>query len=444
MSVHRFILVSLLLLAPSAAYGAGNPVDLPRAILEAERNAPTLAAAAARLEAAEARIKRAWSVFFPRVHGSFKWTHFDQEISFQVPGAGGGLEKLVIQKQDQFNATGTAEMILFDYAFPQLKNAYDAERVQALMNHLARRAVARQAAVAFVQIVVAEKILGLAESDLAFYEKHLEAARARAEQGSSNKLGTLRARQELTATRHARDDRTRSLRFAQETLAVVMDRPKAELTIAGGYSLAPLPPDSSVTALLERAARRREDLKAARLRIDMAERDKSAVWRHFLPTVVGAASYNWSNASGFSGDDTNWNLMAVARWSLFELGRYGDLDEKRAALAEARANVDAAHRSLRLEITQALQALRSARARRAEADELASLARESLDAASKLFDGGLLDYLALFDAKNAARRIELARTQAEAAEHMAHLDLLYVLGLPLAVTGSTTTPESSD
>ncbi len=433
--MRAFILASLLLLAPATAEAAGAIVDLPGAILESERNAPTLQAAAARLRASKARIRRAWAVFFPRAQGSFKWTHFDQEISFSVPGDG-GLRDLVIQKQDQFNATGTVEMTLFDFAFPQLKNAYDAKRVQALMNHLARRAVARQAAVAFVQIVVSEKILGIAESDLAFYERHLKAARARAEQGSTSKLGTLRARQELTSARHTRDERRRGVRFAKETLAVVMDRPDAELTIAGGYGLAPLPTESSVAALLERAATQREDLKAARLRTDMAERDKLAVWRHFLPTVVGAANYNWSNASGFSGDDTNWNLMAVARWSLFELGRYGDLDEKRAALAEARANVDAAHRSLRLEITQALQALRDARARRAEAEELAGLASESLDAATKLFDGGLLDYLGLFDAKNAARRIELARARAEAAEHMAHLDLLYVLGLPLALTGS--------
>jgi outer membrane protein TolC len=245
----------------------------------------------------------------------------------------------------------------------------------------------------------------------------------------------LRARSERVGAEHALTDRRRAIAFAKENLALLMERRDTDFDVASEVALPPLPvaPGSPAESMVQIAMGTREDVRIAEVNTAIAERYVDVVWGQFIPVLRAQGHLTWTNAAGFGGDNVRWYLVLTADWTIFDGGfRYSELDQKRAAVAEARAKRDEILREIGNDVVMADQQIRDAQARLSQATDQVGLARESLDAAQKLFDGGLVDYMNLFDAKSSAQRAELAVLQGEVLLELARLQLLHALGIDVA------------
>jgi outer membrane protein TolC len=421
-----------LLAVPAVA--AAAELTLDQAIDATLRAAPSLETARAQLSQAQARTKQAWSLLLPTLDSTLTFTHWDQEVAFSGPSPDGqGTARIVIQNQDQWDAQNTARVSLFNYtALPLLRNAYAAVELEELSIAGARRALAFEAASAYVQILAAKRSVELAAAAQAFYTEHHAAQARRLARGVGDKLGVIRAQQELQSAGHRAADAQRAVTFAKESLALLMARPDIDFEVAASPALPPLPDPGAAPgdALVDQALSQREDVRLAETSTELADRNIEVEWSEFVPKFDLTFNHTWSNAAGFAGLNNRWFVVVTATWNIFDGGlRYGRLDEKRAALSEALHRVEETRLRARAEVLAARQALQDSTARLAQANESVALAKEAQDAAQKLFDGGLVDYLRLFDARYALESAELAVLNGQVQVELAQLRLLQALGI---------------
>ena len=274
--------------ARSPAGGLGRAaLSLSQAIDETIAASPTIAKTQASIAAADARIDQAWSLILPSLTTRFTYTHWDKEVALDFPNpVTGQLERTVLQKQEQLDSQTTLSITLFDYsAWPLLDNAYDAVKIQELSAEEAERALAVQATLTYIQILVAQRGVALAETDLAFYEEHLRAAEKRLEGGIGDKLDIIRTKQQIVDARHRTDDAERTVAFAKESLALLMNRDDSSFAVSDTLDL----PETGTTqtALVEYALGSRNDLAISERAQILADRDIDVTWAKFLPDRSG-------------------------------------------------------------------------------------------------------------------------------------------------------------
>ncbi|HEY0593512.1 MAG TPA: TolC family protein, partial [Thermoanaerobaculia bacterium] len=112
-------LVSTAALAPAAALGQEAPLTIARAIELAETRNERALQAEARADAAEARLARARTFFFPDLDVTGTYTRRAYESVRNIGG-----EEVTIQSFNALNGNATLSQTLFDArAFPLLRQA---------------------------------------------------------------------------------------------------------------------------------------------------------------------------------------------------------------------------------------------------------------------------------------------------------------------------------
>ncbi len=198
---------------------------------------------------------------------------------------------------------------------------------------------------------------------------------------------------------------------------IVRARINALLHRAPAAALPPLPvamPEPSETlpdeeALLDAALGARPDARAAAARITEGEHDVSLAERGFLPEL--ALFGRWD---GF------WQERPLRSVVGIEIELPFAIERRRAALAEARAQLRRAHGEADRVADDTRLAVTSARLRIHEARHLVRLfdermlpaARDRLDTARDRYSTGLADFASMLDAERALRRAELGRENA--------------------------------
>lgn len=430
------IAVCLAAVPASAQTLTPEALTLDAAIEQALDYSKSLDVAQQQIKGSEALIQQAWSLVLPTLDSSLTYTHWDFEVAFEAPtGNGIETERVVFQNQDQLDVRNTASIALFNYsAIPLLKQAYQGVDVQKLNLRAARKAIAAQTAQAFVIAIASQRSVDLALADRAYYEEHLAAETKRLEGGVTDRISVSVAKQELTLAKHRLRTAETALLAAKETLARVMGRSDSKFVLAGGTALPSLPadPEREPEALTSAALTQRESVAMAEANVDILERDVDAVWGDFLPRVDASFNHTWTTAAGFGGEANRWNIMVTATWTLFDGGlRYGELSQRRAAVAESMARAEDAKEQVRVDVLEARQRLRDAVQQTENAVESVGLAEEILASVTKLYEAGLSDYLRLFDARNRKLQSELSILRSRAEVELAQLQLLNALGIAI-------------
>ena len=411
-----------------------DELSMADAVRQAREHSPDLVAAEARIAQTDALLDQAWALLIPTLSGVFRYTHFDQEIAIPFGMPGGPTQNIVIQEQNQFDASAKLSVPLLNgRTLPLIKNLYDTFDIRKLSREGLAEQVGHRAARVWLQVVMAQRAVALGKQDVQFYREHLAAANKRKELGAATRIDVLRATAELTRAEGVLGQRTRAVDAAREALAVLLGRRDTSFTVPDAAPPIELPvaPDAPLDALSAMALGNNEDYTSLVMSETIADRSIDEIWTRFLPTITLDGNLNWSQAGGFSGDNTNWNIMVVAAWTAYDGGvRYGMLDEKRAALRETRAQAESMKDGLRSQMVQARAAVTDADAQLVVARKTEALARESLDAVKEAYELGAVDYLVVFDAKNAAEQAELGVLAGEVTAATSRLSLREALSLP--------------
>lgn len=417
----------LLALLPNVARSEDTPLTLEEAIrLAVSRNERALASGE-RLAAAEARVAKARSVFFPDVEASGVWTHRPYERTTTVGG-----DEITVSKYDAFSSTLTARQVLFDArAFPVLKQARserDAARLEAAEQ---RRLVAFEASAAFLMTLGYEQVAAAADRRVELARQTLGDARARfdAQIASSNDVTRAElevASAEREATRAHNEEETSRLALANLLVAPVPGRLEVPTRL--------LVPDEELGSggedLVERSRALRFDVAAQKMRAEALRYYAKEPASRFLPSLVGRADGRWTNEAGLSGRNTTWTYGIDLSWSLFDSAiAIADTRERKALARASALEAQQLERSVELDVRTAVANLANARAAVAQAGVALEAARKNASETSTLYREGLANALAAADANQSLFEADVARTRELYTLGAAVLDLYAAQGL---------------
>ncbi len=358
---------------------AESPQPLPaltlaEALAEAEREATGPVIAAARLAQVRALQTQARALLLPTATLTGSYTSTWQS---RPPYQG--------HSDDGLTGEAGIELRLFDgTAFP----AMDAAKIKlAAQEHASRdlrRSTAYGVASAYLTVLTAERLRGVADRRLEVAEQLLAEAKARLRAGLAIASDVTRAEVEVAAG---------NLTVTQAVRAITIGRLALQEAIGGkepGILSAPeivAPEDRTPAELVAIALAKRDDLAASRLTSAAKKSEVEVIRRGNWPILGARAGVRDSetNAPTTIREDPNWYAGLTATWQLWDGGlRAGRIEEQEANRRELDANTKAAELAAKrqvagglVEIKTALIAVQQAetRSRSAAADAADSLAR---------------------------------------------------------------------
>jgi len=291
------------------------------------------------------------------------------------------------------------------------RGAGDASVRQAEAEVLAaRRAVVRQATVAFVDAASARRQLALADSALAYAEAFARAAARRQELGETGALETLQASVAVGNALLRRTEALGTLATAEAALGALLGLPGGVQADTAGTYVPAVDESLSAADLEGRALASSPDVAAAEAAVTVAESGRSLVAFERRPVVSAEVAHQTvGNGVGYVGGGIRVALPLSRRANPApELAA-----EAAVVLAEAR--LAAVRRAVVSDVRGLAAALSAARAGRgAFAGTLLPQAREAYRIALRLRALGEATYLEVLTAQTALVETQAAAADAEA------------------------------
>jgi NodT family efflux transporter outer membrane factor (OMF) lipoprotein len=262
------------------------------------------------------------------------------------------------------------------------------------------------------------------------YQKALELTTNRYNQGIASGVDVAQAQTQLETTRAQSIDLEVQRTQLEHAIAVLVGKPPAELTIP--RSPINVPPPQMPVALPSELLERRPDIAADERRMAAANAQIGVQQAAYYPNISlsGAGGYENNALSGlFSLPSRFWSIGASAVETLFNGGAIS------AAVAQARANYDAAVAAYRQQVLTAFQDvednLAAMRVLEAEARQQAiavAAAEKSLALSNYRYQGGITTYLEVITAQATALADERTAVDIQTRRMTAAVNLIKALG----------------
>lgn len=285
-----------------------------------------------------------------------------------------------------------------------------------------RRTLAVAVARAYLAIIAQKRQVDILGRAVATDRSHYDFTHTRFAGGVGTRVDEVRAAQQLAADQTQLASSFTALARAREALGVLL----AEENPVDTLDDLRLP---EANPKLEDAATRRPDVRAAKQRAIVAEKIRRESWTDFAPTLSGQLQPFFQHPATLTQPETGWQAMLVLSFPLVEGGlRRGQMRERDALLAEARAHYDALLRQTRSDLRVATEAIRRADEAMRSAQAAAELAHQGLDLANLAYQAGATTNIEVIDAERRARDADSAAVIAEDNARQARLDLLIAAG----------------
>ena len=446
----------------------GPILTLEEAFRIADERNPDLQAARHGLRAAREGSRQAWAGYLPQVSAGASYTYNSTEASIAFPAGFWVRDILVVPDEapefnpdfdidepigpDNMPGFPTSLIVVpadfieaevqrrhqlggqlqFSQAliapplWPAIRAAYIGEEVAELSVENARKEILFAVAQIYYGAVGLREATELQERMLEVVLAHERDAELRVEQGTAPRVALLRARIERTQAEQDLVRTRNSYRGVLSSLATLLDR-DPDFEVERPPSPDPIEEDEDLAGS---ALELREDVRAARVAVDLSEEMRKVVRNRYLPAIGLTATYQRSNVRGFTDEYGSWVAGVGLSWNLFDGGlRESELQEAEARISERRAQASSAAARARDEIRRAKLELESAQANLVTAREQALLGSENVELLQQAFEAGVATSLEMVDANAALRAAELARINEQLNAELAALALARAAGI---------------
>ncbi len=416
-AVKQSLLLFLVVVCSSALFAQDAPLTLERAVtLALERN-ERAAIADTTVAAADARVSRARSAFFPRVDvtGNYRNDYADSTDRT--------LSTAALLTQPLFDAR----------VFPLYRQARFAREAARFGAGESKRLLGYDAAAVFLTTLSYEQVLLAATRRRDFARTSLDDVRARFEAGLVSSNDVTRAELELaTAVRgvaQAQGDVAAS-RVDLENLLKADVGPLAPPTALLDAAAAPAATD--VTS----AQQRRGDIAQERAEVEALRAFADEPRARFLPSVNFTAQTRNINDGAITNRNNEGFFSFNFNWPVLDAGlRRSDRLEREALLRGAELGLEASLRDVEREMRSAAVQLSTEQAALREAAAAVRAARKNTEETSILYREGLASALELADATQRLFEADVAEATATYRMALAYLALREASGV--SATGAT-------
>ena len=394
---------------------SAQPLTIERAVeLAVERN-ERAAAAETIVAAADARLGRARTAFFP-----------------QLDVTGSLRNDTATDPRNVLSSTALLTQPLFDArVFPLLRFARFERSAARLTADEEKRLLAFDAADLFLITLNLEQVTRAAEHRREFARTSLADARARFEAGLVSSNDVTRAELEMATAERGLAQALGDARSARIQLATILNTeiegplqiPERLLAAAAS---APDVDQSGVAA----AQQRRNDIAATRFRVGALRAFAEEPSRRFIPSLRLSAQSRNFNEGPISDRNNDGAVGVTFNWPVFDAGLRRSEEAERTAIARgAELDLQLALRTVEQQMRTAGVQLTSEQAALREAEAAVRAARRNAEETNELYRQGLASALELADANQRLFEAEVAEVTARYRMAQAYLALREAAGL---------------
>ncbi|GAB6061966.1 TolC family protein [Deferrisoma palaeochoriense] len=409
----RGICAVAVVLLSGAVAGAAEPLrlDLPGAVTLALEQNHEVQRAREKLRRLEGQITEVKSQVYPQlgVEAAYRRSY---DESF-LDTFGGFIQP---EATNFYQIKGTLDQILFSWG--RVSTAIEIARVAREQASWELQAVERDVKLrvheAFYDLLLARRLVEVAQETLAQKQRHLEVAQKRFEAGVVNEFEVVRARVAVANARPPVIQAQNRVRQAQARLNNLLARPQdAPLDPVGELAQEPLAV-GDLGAVIERAWERRPELAALARAREMAEKNLNLAEAENKPTVGLRAEYGFGSQEWDQLDfrREQWAVGVQMRWPFFDAGKTrGKVAQARSQLRDVEIAIDQTRQGIALEAKVALDAVEEARQIIEAAGQNIEQAEKALELAEASYRYGVGTALDVTDAELGltAARTDLAR-----------------------------------
>ena len=407
-------LLAILILSLSPIVAAQDaPLTLERAVtLAVERN-ERAAIAETTVEAAEARVSRARTAFFPRVDITGNWRNDYADDT-----------------ERQLSTSALLTQPLFDArVFPLFRQARFARDAARFGADESKRILGYDAAAVFLTTLSFEQVLLAAERRRDFAQTNLDDVRARFEAGLVSSNDVTRAELELaTAVRGVAQaaGNVQASRVDLETLLKTeVNGPLAPPTAL--LDAAATAPSTDIPA----AQQRRADIAAERAGVEALRAFADEPRARFFPSVAFNAQTRNINDGPIANRNNEGFFGFTFAWPVLDAGlRRAERAERSALVRGAELELEASLRDVERQMRSFAVQLTTEQAALLEATAAVRAARKNSEETSILYREGLASALELADATQRLFEAEVAEATATYRMALAYLALGEASGVP--------------
>ncbi len=399
----------------------GRPLTLAQLSALALHNNPSTRAAWEKLRAQAALLGQAESAWWPTLDLNVPLT---RSQSATASGAN-------VPPQNTLKPNLTLSWLVWD--FGQTQASVDASRAQlnaaVFTQNSSVQSVLSGVQQAYYQLLGDRALVESYIETLASARAALQAAEAKHRAGQATIADVYQARASVASAQATLAAGEQTVASDAGVLASAVGLP-----LDTRLRLAPLdlsmPPKlrDSVQVLMEQALRANPTLQSTRSQVDAARADLRAAQRSGLPSISFGATQTWraQNEQTPSRQYSIGLTLTVPLFSGFKI--HYEEAQARAALAEARANLDAGVQSTQLRVWQDYYAFRSATAALPSARAQLDNALKALDAVRAQYRVGLATMQDLLSAQTTVTSARVAVTRDAIDSYMALANLSASIG----------------
>jgi outer membrane protein TolC len=394
-------------LCPAFLRAQDAPLTIERAVELAMTRNERAAIADTTVEAAEARVRAARSLFFPRV---------DVNGGYDLDWGNGTdrtLQTSALVTQPVFNAR----------AFPLYRQQRFLRDAAGFTAQETRRLVGYDAASAFLATLGFEQVLLAAEKRRDFAQTNLNDVRARFDAGLVSSNDVTRAELELATAVRGVAQAAGDVQASRVDLANLLNAevsgplaPPTELLAAAASA-----PATDATVIAE-AQKRRNDIAATRAEVNAQREFADEPRARFLPSVQFQAQTRNINDGPVSSRDNEGFAALTFAWPVFDAGvRNAERAQRLAELRGLELELQASLRQVEREMRSAGVQLTTEQAALREATAALTAARRNANETTALYREGLASALELADANQRLFEAEVAEVTARYRMAVAYL-----------------------
>jgi TolC family type I secretion outer membrane protein len=390
---------------PRTAPAPGQVLSLQEAIDLALRQQPTIRSAQQSEAAAGSRVTEARSGYFPR---------------FDVVGSAGRSQTFssTLNQAFQSNAISTVvqgRQLIYDFGKLQalVDTAQANQRVATNETQRVRDVVVLNVRQAYYNLLQAQRLVAVADAQVARSELNLRSARGFFDVGTKPKSDVTKAEVEVANARVAQIQARNLVQLNQVTLANALGLEAStpfQVQDILNYEAVAIDP----VALRAEALANRPELVQAQARIDAARAQLAGARAGYLPDLTVTGSYGAATSDPPLHEV--WSVTGNLSWNLFQgFFTAAQVEETGALVEAARADYDSLELQVRLDVEQAYINVLNAAERITATAKAVESAQENLRLAQGRYDAGVGTILDLTDA-------QLSLTNAEADQVRALTD----------------------
>lgn len=396
MNRHLFVLVAILLFA--AAARAGEPLSLREALERAQNSGYDLAIARSERDAAQADANKTLSVFLPQIRLISSYTATNDPLNVfgmklkERRVAPSDFIPDVLNYPDRFTQYSTKievqQPILNLDGFFGRSAAVNASRATDLKEVRTAHYVAFRVKIAYFELVLARRSLGVIATALRAAEANAKQSREYLDQGLINKSDALFAETRLLDVQSKEMEASNAIRSAEGALRMLLGRSDST-EIVPTDTLA-VPADFPAPASVDEINANRSDMRAMGYGVDAAKGMLRMRQMKFLPSLNAFGSYDLNDQKLLGRQGAGWMIGAMVQWEIFPgFGHFAEIQKAGAELERAKTELERQRAQNGNDLGNALRALEVARKRLALSDEAVRQSSENYRILSDRYASGI-------------------------------------------------------